>query len=189
VYADDGLNPSSCSNTDVIPQTAQITSWDRISSDGIRLLRKVISSNNELESGPALTFTPAIKAPGNFDIYLEIPPCGKFDNCSARSRVKLEIFTKNPNTPTAAVALDQNVPQIVYARIFTGALSPTDPSTGLPFIRMTPMVTSIGSRPLSLVATALRLVYLPTLTNANGLIRFVVDSDGTETFSRLPGGE
>ncbi|KAJ3414187.1 hypothetical protein HDV05_006892 [Chytridiales sp. JEL 0842] len=187
VKADQRLNPIPCAASTIpVSRSSAPASWRRVTQAGTTSLQHLITSSRMLTANTSMTFTPAITNAGNVDMFLEMPPCGTFDRCSQRGRVRVEVFTTTTSRPFASVLVDQNVSRLNNrVRVFRGSVASSS-STGLPFVRISVVpptgVNATARFPISLVATELRVVYRPRLTGLGGLARLVRGVDGSRYF-------
>lgn len=78
-------------------------------------------------SGPSFTWMPYVSASGQYDIYLLVPGCSDFQDCSLRTSVKVTVFPGDGQSPSVTTVSQQNT-QDSTTLIYSGPVIPSSPN-------------------------------------------------------------
>lgn len=90
------------------------------------VLVSMVDVGTSAASGPSFTWIPYVSAAGNYDVNLLIPGCTNFQDCDARTTVKVTIFPGEGLPPSVATISQQNKDDAVVS-IYNDPIVPSGP--------------------------------------------------------------
>lgn len=125
----DGQNNISCfapnpSNVTLVGQWTERQVTTDIAGTTQDVLTASVNVGTSPSDAPSITWMPYVSASGNYNVNLLIPGCTNFQDCDARTSVKVTFFPGGGLDPKVTI-VSQQVQQDASQQIYSGPVFPT----------------------------------------------------------------